>query len=376
MDANGNFSIDDEVFQELMYAPSPNENVEISILEGQIELINQSPLMKSLLEAFQTAGHHIYYDPNADSAGYIPGGDIILTKINDNEIVRILSHELGHFYDNNITEVRTKFSDIISREMDESEATAISYIIRQQILVATDSQTDIGMSNRLGMERGDDGIQEELANLDISFGDLDYSSDTIDTFWAHAETIASQIWGKNFLTRPHFYTNRWEDALDEAYEDNLPDFLSKDNRTLQSAELQSDGTHKFTFTDTDKDGTNRTWVFEARDGDAENNLVTGTEKTDATTNTNDHLTGGAGNDILYGDWQDTDAGNDILEGGTGNDILVGGKGQDTMDGGDGNDTFIVEGTDTLAGTDQDDTIDLSGVEVKNIEKIDMGRSGR
>ncbi|MGH8789002.1 MAG: beta strand repeat-containing protein [Cupriavidus necator] len=48
----------------------------------------------------------------------------------------------------------------------------------------------------------------------------------------------------------------------------------------------------------------------------------------------DHLTGSAGNDVLYGG-----AGDDQLTGSGGNDVLVGGAGADTLTGGAGSDTF-------------------------------------
>jgi Ca2+-binding RTX toxin-like protein len=87
---------------------------------------------------------------------------------------------------------------------------------------------------------------------------------------------------------------------------------------------------------------------------------------------NDQLSGGAGNDWLYGgDGNDTlsgDAGNDRLYGGTGNDSLSGGDNADLLYGEDGNDTLAGDaGNDTLyggAGNDRllggDDADTLSG----------------
>ena len=74
------------------------------------------------------------------------------------------------------------------------------------------------------------------------------------------------------------------------------------------------------------------------------------------------MTGGAGNDILHGEYpgDDTTVGNDTLVGGEGTDMLAGGAGDDTyvFVAGDGVDTIIdTAGTDTLifgAGVDPND----------------------
>ncbi|AGF79748.1 Ca2+-binding protein, RTX toxin [Desulfocapsa sulfexigens DSM 10523] len=129
------------------------------------------------------------------------------------------------------------------------------------------------------------------------------------------------------------------------------------------------------------------------------------------------LIGALSDDHLYGM-----AGNDTLTGNAGNDILEGGSGSDTMNGGAGNDTFIIHGTDEdpeafdtfnggtgdedkilggnlddtirvntlslaensieiidggeglniLAGTAGDNTIDLTGITVSNIARIEGG----
>jgi hypothetical protein len=68
-------------------------------LQSYIRIINSSPLFQSVLEAFQQAGGRIFYNPDATSAGYNPDtGDITLKDISGNEFVRLLSHEIGHFY--------------------------------------------------------------------------------------------------------------------------------------------------------------------------------------------------------------------------------------------------------------------------------------
>jgi Ca2+-binding RTX toxin-like protein len=87
-------------------------------------------------------------------------------------------------------------------------------------------------------------------------------------------------------------------------------------------------------------------------------------------NNGDSITGGAGNDTIYGqDDNDTiDGGtgadliyggvdNDSLRGGAGNDTLYGGQGNDTIDGGAGDDTVNGdEGNDILSGSDGNDAI--------------------
>ena len=89
----------------------------------------------------------------------------------------------------------------------------------------------------------------------------------------------------------------------------------------------------------------------------------------------------SGDDHLYG--MD---GNDTLNGAAGNDYIEGGRGQDTMNGGSGNDTFFVmgeeqdydifiggEGTDIILGSDKDDTIRVHNLySLNSIERIDGG----
>ncbi|NIL98860.1 MAG: calcium-binding protein, partial [Planctomycetales bacterium] len=73
----------------------------------------------------------------------------------------------------------------------------------------------------------------------------------------------------------------------------------------------------------------------------------------------DTLTGGTGNDLLWGD-----AGNDTLVGGDGDDILMDGEGVDWLTGGDGADVFVFKSdgvADTVADFDLGtDRLDLSG----------------
>ncbi len=69
-------------------------------------------------------------------------------------------------------------------------------------------------------------------------------------------------------------------------------------------------------------------------------------------NAADTLSGGAGNDHLYGY-----GGNDILNGGIGNDFLIGHTGNDTLNGDDGSDQLYGgDGVDTINGGEGNDTI--------------------
>lgn len=86
----------------------------------------------------------------------------------------------------------------------------------------------------------------------------------------------------------------------------------------------------------------------------------------ATSNGNDVLNGGDGNDIIYGnggnDVLNGDDGIDILNGGSGNDTLNGGLGKDVASGGDGSDTFqlsLGHFFDDVDGGAGNDTINLS-----------------
>ena len=80
------------------------------------------------------------------------------------------------------------------------------------------------------------------------------------------------------------------------------------------------------------------------------------------------LTGGSANDYIYGY-----GGNDTLLGGGGNDTIVGGLGNDTMTGGAGSDIFAYDargfGADTITDFAAGDKIDLSGINVGDIESI-------
>ena len=125
------------------------------------------------------------------------------------------------------------------------------------------------------------------------------------------------------------------------------------------------------------------------------------------------LTGGAGDDHI-----DAGRGHDTVIGGDGDDVIIGGQGQDSMSGGAGDDVFKVEGNDVyhdnfdggaghdviqggdgddvirvhrldgddsieaidggdghnvLAGSGSSDRIDVSGIELTNIDHIDAGR---
>ncbi|MBU0997916.1 MAG: putative Ig domain-containing protein, partial [Firmicutes bacterium] len=423
------FQKDDPLFQDVQVLFTDPDNM--------MKWINSSDLLLSLLHAFQDKGFILKQDANGN------GYNGLTKEINLNksgaDFVRVLSHELGHFYDHQLGDTDlvdfikndgvTNFDEIIKYEMNESQATAISFIIRQQIKLATNG-TDIYISNRIdwfdpdGKELPDvdedgypDAYEAAIADLETRFGSRVTLEMNLSDCWTLAGEIANDIWGKNFLTMPSGETNRWQDRIEElndAYTEKgkeIPEFLQDTQRTFKSADLSADGQYIFTFKEI-KDGSDRTWVFNATLGSDGNDLLVGKETGGA-----DHLSGGAGNDILYGDWNSTAFGADILEGGEGNDTLIGGKGQDTLDGGDGDDTFVITGTDTaydifiggvgndtikggdendtirvhylsyensievidggagenvIAGTDGNDTINLSGIAVTNIARIEGG----
>jgi len=99
----------------------------------------------------------------------------------------------------------------------------------------------------------------------------------------------------------------------------------------------------------------------------------------------DSLSGGSGNDMLDGgDGRDSlngDIGNDIVTGGAGNDILWAYTGEDSISGGDGDDLMFVStissgdhihggnGVDTLTVSDGGPSIDLSAIDVTDIENL-------
>ncbi len=247
----------------------------ILVSNEELTYINYSPLLISLIRWYKTQNKPLTRDlTGSTSGGYYPDptdGGINIKKTGA-DFVRLLGHELTHAYDDlekgELFKTQSNFQHIIGREMDESEATAGSFIIRQQIYISSNGSVDIGISNRIGgftptekkpAPEFDNGLQAEIAHLVSSFGSRISSAITVDDFWSLAQEIANDIWGKNFLTRPHGDTNRWEDRLEETYGDNIPLFLDPFDRTLQSAELLENGDHKFTFIKVD-DGTTRTWI--------------------------------------------------------------------------------------------------------------------
>jgi Ca2+-binding RTX toxin-like protein len=98
-----------------------------------------------------------------------------------------------------------------------------------------------------------------------------------------------------------------------------------------------------------------TWVTSAikLHGGGQIDLTTGWTLTDVMGNSTTNLSGGRGNDIIYG----LD-GNDALYGNLGNDTLHGGEGNDALQGGDGDDILYGgEGNDTLQGGAGNDILD-------------------
>lgn len=90
-------------------------------------------------------------------------------------------------------------------------------------------------------------------------------------------------------------------------------------------------------------------------GDAGNDTLYGGTGDDVASggSGNDKVYGEAGNDTLYGD-----IGDDLLDGGSGDDVLSGGTGNDRLLGGDGQDKLLGEdGNDELSGGAGDDSLD-------------------
>lgn len=89
-------------------------------------------------------------------------------------------------------------------------------------------------------------------------------------------------------------------------------------------------------------------------GSSHDDTLTGfdAQSTDPSNTYTNVLSGGAGNDLIYGL-----GGNDSLYGGADNDTIFGGTGEDHIDGGSGNDTLTGDaGADTIQGGDDRDMI--------------------
>ena len=111
-------------------------------------------------------------------------------------------------------------------------------------------------------------------------------------------------------------------------------------------------------------GEDLTWIIDS----AGKNVITGTAGNDnlSSSEVNDAIMGGDGNDSLYGTVLYGNAGmdclsgtedSDILNGGTGNDYLYGGGGSDVLEGGEGNDYVDAgAGQDTITGGLGNDTL--------------------
>ncbi|MDH4321532.1 MAG: hypothetical protein OEV73_08560 [Desulfobulbaceae bacterium] len=91
------YTIDDSLFV----------NIKGYIDQTVIDIINASPLLCSLLDNYKnTIGKSIEpYDSTTIGGSYSPGGKTLtftsetLTPSHTQDFIRLLAHELGHFYD-------------------------------------------------------------------------------------------------------------------------------------------------------------------------------------------------------------------------------------------------------------------------------------
>lgn len=304
------FSKDDPLFANI-------QNLLGSNPDEIIRLLNSSNLLVSLLHeyAFDTTyGGNI---TSSNGSGYDESGNIQIGGTGENDFIRLLGHELGHYLDTKrnddfIAKVENDFDDIITYEMNESQATAISFIIQQQIKQTT--RIDIKISNRIGLfdpdgtdKPGND--QAAMTALERKFGSKVSLNMTIADCWSLVEEVANDIWGKNLLTMPG-QVQRWlrrRNELNGVYTGKgkeAPVFLQDSERTFQSAKIVN-GQYQFLFKD--KDGQLRAWVYEGTNGSdlaetGKRDLVTGKEAAGSS----DTLHGGEGDDILYGGWTNDD----------------------------------------------------------------------
>ncbi len=372
-------------------------------LRHQIDLINSSPLLVDLLTEFKARSGTLTYNTTDGVNAYIIDSKPPVIELGDviksgNNFTRILSHELGHAYDqlfkHTITRSDDDFSTIISTERDESEATAISFIISRQIKTNSLNHVDIGISNRVYL------VDPQIQNkLESKYGAaIDAIGNDTQALWSLATRMADDIWGLNFSLRPQGGASRWEKLLNATFverddqgnitSDKTPDFLQSSVRTFQSARINENGQYEFIFMEQQgaDAGQEIHYIYGANTGTNGPDLLVVGEN-------DHHLQGGGGNDVLVGNWtrlgEEDDTG-DVLDGGAGNDTLIGGTGSDTMNGGSGNDTFIIHGTDpdvqafdtfnggsgtdTILGGDQDDTIRVNSLSLaeNSIEVIDGG----
>ena len=126
----------------------------IQVSADELRYINASPLLLSLLHWYAEQQDNkstpviLTRDSSADSSAYDSESHNINLKQTGSDFVRVLGHELAHAYDqleqNAVVDKIKDFAGIIHREMDESEATATSYIIRCQIMSSTGEDIGIG----------------------------------------------------------------------------------------------------------------------------------------------------------------------------------------------------------------------------------------
>jgi len=232
-------------------------------LRHQLDLINSSPLLVDLLTEFKARSGTLTYNTTDGVNAYIIDSKPPVIELGDviksgNNFTRILSHELGHAYDqlvkHTITRSDDDFSTIISTERDESEATAISFIISRQIKTNSLNHEDIGISNRVYL------VDPQIQNkLESKYGAaIDAAGNDTQALWSLATRMADDIWGLNFSLRPQGGASRWEKLLNATFverdeqgnitSDDTPDFLQSSVRTFQSARINDNGQYEFIFT--------------------------------------------------------------------------------------------------------------------------------
>ncbi len=248
----------------------------------------------------------------------------------------VVMHELGHA----LGLVHPHEISGLSSEMDQMSYSVMSY------------KSTIGSSSGYTNDIGD--YAQSLMSLDILALQARYginydhqSDDTTYTFNSNTgamsingiaqkdgagDTIFRTIWdgeGADLIDLSNFNDNMEIDLDSGGY-------LKFSNDQL--AELTQDGETAIAnvFLAVDPDGSGKSLIENIITGDGDD-VVAGNSAAN-------HISSGAGNDILYGQKGDDillgESGNDILRGGHGDDVLLGGTGDNILVGGTGSDSFV------------------------------------